>query len=130
MRTPQPQPGWRFIVGQTVQVERPNGMLELATVTAATRGNNDDPCYRCRMNGSAAQAEGVVETHYEDELVVPQPQLGCAFYVGQLVHVLPSRARARGERQAPRQQQLGRVVEFELNLKVYEILYKVALVEA
>ena len=82
--------GFRFCRGQTVQLRRPSGLLELATVTSNTKldrsGNGRlEPWYVIRLQPSTTQAEAHVQTVHEEELWPPTPQLGHEFYVGQLL---------------------------------------------
>ena len=122
VRDPTPDEGFRFTRGQTVQLQRPNGLLELATVTSNTRLDRTgsgrlEPWYAVRLHPSATQAEALVETVHEEELQPPRPQLGCEFYVGQLVQG----TRKDGSRV------LVRVLEFEMI--GYRLGYKCAVVK-
>jgi hypothetical protein len=121
VRVPQPDDGFRFCRGQTVQVQRPNGLLELATVTSNTKLDRQgiglqEPWYSVRLHPSATQAEALVETVHEEELQQPMPQLGCAFYVGQLVQGQVTIGTW----------QLLRVLEFEM--VGYKLGYKCAII--
>lgn len=123
IRAPEPLPGFRYSLGQTVQIERPSGLLELATVIFGSM-DGADRVYRVRLHafpdGTSAAAAGsgcVYEQQYEEDLQQPMPQAGCAFYVGQLVHTKPPRGQ-------PGPRKLARVVEFVL--KDYELVYMCA----
>ena len=89
VRAPVPDAGFRFYRGQPVAIERPNGLLENATVLShrAERKANGtaEPWYRVRVAPSEVTPSAVVEQIHEDDLREPAPQLGCAFHVGQLV---------------------------------------------
>ena len=89
VRLPQPDDGF-LCRGQTVQLLRPNGLLELATVTGNTQLDREgigrtEPWYSVRLHPSSTMPEALVETVHEEDLQLPTPQLGCQFYVGQLV---------------------------------------------
>ena len=111
VRVPTPESGFAYHRGQTVQIIRPNGLLELATVVSTKRVDRTgastphEPWYALRVHPSeVSPATKRLETLHEDELQLPRPQAGCAFYVGQLVHALRT---ANGSRT------LCRVVAFE-----------------
>lgn len=90
VRTPIPAKGFQYCIGQTVQIERPNGLLELATVLATTMDKSrmrPEPWYECRFAPSEVSPQAHVESVHEEDLRVPRPQAGCGFYVGQLVQV-------------------------------------------
>ena len=120
IRDHQPRAGFRYSIGQTVQIERPNGMLELARIvesrldTSSGRPGHGEPWHKVRLIPSAVSPEPLVEEIHESDLRLPQPQAGTGFYVGQLVQA----TRKSGERV------LARVLEFEL--KDYELQYKCA----
>ena len=96
VRWPAPDPGFMYYRGQIVQVERPNGLLELGTVLRTSKidrtgsGAPPEPWYSVRIHPSeispSPPKEG--ETLHEEDLQLPVPQAGCGFYVGQLVHAL------------------------------------------
>lgn len=119
VRELQPENGFVFCKGQTVQICRPDGALELATIleTRMDRANvRSEPWYSCKLHPSESQPYPRTEQIHEDELQLPQAQAGCAFFVGQLVQA----QRRKGE------WVLARVVEFAL--KDYELQYKCAVV--
>ena len=123
VRVPEPDPGFAFCRGETVQLSRPNGLLELATVIGNSRIDRQgigrtEPWYSIRLHPSATMAEALVETVHEDELQQPTPQAGCQFYVGQLVQGQPSAAMGWT---------LLRVLEFEM--VGYRLGYKCAVVQ-
>ena len=88
LREPVPDEGFQYCRGQVMQVERPTGLLELATITGCKLDKSrhrPEPWYTCRMHVSATTPTSVSETVHEEDLRVPTPQAGCAYYVGQLL---------------------------------------------
>jgi hypothetical protein len=121
VREPRPDEGFRSCKGEIVQIDRPNGMLELATITATstdTSRSRPERWYSCRVHPSATTPDAVVESIHEDDLLPPRPQAGCAFYVGQLVQA----HRPDGS------WTLARVLEFEMI--GYSLGYKCAVEDA
>ena len=119
LRELQPDEGCAFSQGQTVQIVRPNGLLELATVIDVRMDHSRahaEPWYSCKLLPSETAPLPAVEQIHEVDLQLPCAQAGCAFFVGQLV-------------QAQRREgswTLARVVEFAL--KDYELQYKCVVV--
>ena len=84
---PQPDEGCAFSQGQTAQIVRPNGLLELATVIDVRMDHSRahaEPWYSCKLLPSETAPLPAVEQIHEVDLQLPRASR-CAFFVGQLV---------------------------------------------
>ena len=92
VRVPTVDPGFSYYRGQTVQIVRPSGLLELGTVLRTsmidrTGSGKVEPWYAVRLHQSEiTPGPNKVETLHDDDLQLPTPQAGTGFYVGELVH--------------------------------------------
>jgi hypothetical protein len=116
IRPLKPTLGFLFSRAETVQIERPVGRLELATIMGTSSDSRGEPWYSCRVHASEVCPQPLLELIHERALRQPCAQVGCAFYVGQLV-------------QARRKDGLWALVRVvELVRKDHELQYKCAVV--